>query len=357
MRPDPDDVRRIAVLRGGGLGDLVFALPAIEALDAAYPDAEIVLLGSAVHAALLEGRPGPVDRVEVLPAQPGAPGAAGALREFSARLRKERFDLAVQLHGGGRNSNPVLLDLGARRTAGTATEDAPQLDITVPYEYYQHEQIRGLEVVGLLDAPPVALGPRLHVREAERQTGRRLRAELGRPYIVMHPGATDPRRRWPAERFAAVARAVVEDGLAVVLVGDDSDEEAAERIGATVPQHCVSRAGGYELGELLGVLAEAELVVGNDSGPRHLAEAVGSATVGIYWCGNVINAGALTRSRHRVELSWVVACSICGRDVTQVGWTAERCEHDESLVAEVRAEAVLGHVRSLRARIPHPRGR
>jgi ADP-heptose:LPS heptosyltransferase len=69
-----DEVLKIAVLRGGGLGDLLFALPALDALAEAYPEAEIVLLGTPMHAALLRGRPGPVARVEVLPKTRGVHG-------------------------------------------------------------------------------------------------------------------------------------------------------------------------------------------------------------------------------------------------------------------------------------------
>ena len=108
-------VARIAVLRGGGLGDLMFALPAVEALAAAYPDAEITLLGTPLHAALLAGRPGPVHRVEVLPFAPGVrpgPEDPDALAAFFASQQARSYDLAVQVHGGGRNSNPFLLQLG-----------------------------------------------------------------------------------------------------------------------------------------------------------------------------------------------------------------------------------------------------
>lgn len=62
-----EDVRRIAVLRANAIGDLVFALPALDALRAAYHQAEIVLLGLPWHADFLAGRPGPIDRVEVVP--------------------------------------------------------------------------------------------------------------------------------------------------------------------------------------------------------------------------------------------------------------------------------------------------
>jgi hypothetical protein len=100
---------------------------------------------------------------------------------------------------------------------------------------------------------------------------------------------------------------------------------------------------------LVALLAEAGVVVANDSGPRHLAQALGVPTVGIFWAGNVINAGALGRSLHRVHASWVTACPTCGIDVTQVGWTAPRCAHDDSAVAGIGVPEVYEDVRSLTA--------
>jgi hypothetical protein len=84
---------------------------------------------------------------------------------------------------------------------------------------------------------------------------------------------------------------------------------------------------------------------------------VGTPTVGVYWIGNVINAGAIGRALHRVHFAWVTACPTCGVDVTQVGWTAERCEHDDSFVGTVRPEAVYEDVRQLMATTLPLRGR
>src|SRR5690606_9642641 len=126
----PDDlvpeIRKIAVLRANGLGDFIFSLPAFEALRAAYPRAEIVLLGKPWHHRFLEGRPGPIDRVVAIPAgglgEEGDPPANPAeVSAFFAAMAAERFDLALQLHGGGRHSNPFVQRLGARLTVGLRT--------------------------------------------------------------------------------------------------------------------------------------------------------------------------------------------------------------------------------------------
>jgi ADP-heptose:LPS heptosyltransferase len=165
----------------------------------------------------------------------------------------------------------------------------------------------------------------------------------------MHPGATDPRRRWPADRFGAVAAAAAERGVLVAVVGDAGDAELADQVvcaarsvlAGSLRDRVLSLADRVPLGGLVGVLAEADVVLGNDSGPRHLAAALGTPTVSVFWVGNVLNAGPFGRSRHRVLLGWVTRCPVCGVDVTQVGWTAERCEHDPSFVTDVSLEAVL----------------
>jgi ADP-heptose:LPS heptosyltransferase len=350
-----DGVSRIVVLRGGGLGDLIFAIPAMAALKSAYPGATITLLGTPVHKALIEATKGPVDEVRVLPFSEGVrPGDEDPdeLDRFFAEMREQRFDLAVQLHGGGRYSNPFLLRLGARHTVGTRTADAASLERTVPYIYYQHEPLRALEVAGFAGAFPVDIEARLAPADSVASPPG-LADTNAQPLVVLHPGATDPRRRWPADRFAELAMACAADGCQVVVVGDKSEKQLAERIVELAGSVSIrSLAGELDMAGLVALLSRSAVVVGNDSGPRHLAQALGVPTVGIFWVGNVINAGALGRSLHRVHASWVTTCPICGIDVTQVGWTAPRCSHDDSMVAEVGVREVHEDVRSLAAVTP-----
>jgi ADP-heptose:LPS heptosyltransferase len=368
-----DDVLKIAVLRGGGLGDLLFALPAVDALAAAYPQAEIVLLGTKLHHALLTDRPGSVARVEVLPHTNGVNSADGTTDDietasFLRRMSGERFDLACQLHGGGRFSNPFVRGLHARHSVGTATPDAELLDRTLPYLYYQHEVVRWLETVSLAGAVPVRAEPHITVTAEERARGRALVGSSLDGLMVIHPGATDPRRRWPAQHFSEIARRAAADGMRVVLVGDGDDADLASRIaedaaaaaGGAAGGAILSLAGRLSLSELVGVLSGADVFVGNDSGPRHLAQAVGAPTVAVFWVGNLINGGPLSRAEHRVQLSWTTHCPVCGRDCTQVGWTSERCEHDVSFVHDVTVDAVYDDVMALlegRATAPIVRAR
>ena len=101
------DIAKIAVLRGGGLGDLMFALPAVAALRAAYPQASLTLLGTPAHRELLNSTDGPVQDVRVLPFAEGVrpgPEDAADVERFLTAMVSEKFDLAIQLHGGGRFS-------------------------------------------------------------------------------------------------------------------------------------------------------------------------------------------------------------------------------------------------------------
>jgi len=345
---------KIAVLRANGLGDLVFSLPALEALRARYRDAEIVLLGAAWAARLLMSRPGPVDRVVPVPPgvglrdEPGGeaePAGAGA---FFRRMRAERFDLALQMHGGGRSSNPFVSRLGARETVGHRSPDAAPLDRWLPYVYLQPEILRYLELVALLGAEPVTLAPRLAVTDDDRAAAARALGELG-PFAVLHPGATDARRRWPAQRFAEVGDELAARGLAVLIVRGPRDAEPGDRVARAM--RAPARQVSLHLGGLVGVLSAARVVVANDSGPLHLAAAVGAPTVGLFWGANIVGSVPPWRSRHRPLGAFDVACPVCGTDNLR-----DRCGHAVSFVERIPVDEVVAAAAELLDAPPAHRG-
>jgi ADP-heptose:LPS heptosyltransferase len=347
------DVHRMAVLRATALGDFVFALPALDSLRAAYPDAELVLLGRAWHAAFLADRPGPIDRVIALPRglppDDAPPLTPTEEQRVLAMLADEGFDVAIQLHGGGRNSNRVVQALGARVSAGTRTPDAPPLDRSMPYEYFQPEVFRNLETVALVGARSVTFEPYLETTEgdalaARRQLGPMVDLDDPSPLVVVHPGATDGRRRWPAASFAAVGDAVADAGARIVLTGTQPEASLVADVAKGMRAPATNAAGRLDLNGLTGLFAQASLVVANDTGPLHLAEALGRPTVGIYWCGNVINAGPPFRTTHRVHISWRLACPTCGTDCMQA-----TCDHRESFVADVPVRDVVASATELLA--------
>lgn len=303
----------IAVLRANAIGDLVVSLPAIEALRATYPNAEIVLLARDWHAGFLRGRSGPIDRVVPIPAYGGVSADEGVegdsieLDNFFRQMQRERFDLAVQLHGGGRNSNPFLLRLGATVTAGTKTPDAPPLDRFIPYARWQHETLRCLEVVSLVGARPVTLAPYLTVMPSDVAEANAAVPDRDTPLIALHPGGTEPERYWPLEHFAAVGDALAHAGARVAVIGTENERDRIDEVVGRMRAEATNLAGRLSLGGLLGLLSRCSVVVGNDSGPLHLAAAAGAATVGIYSFFNLLTFGPLTRARHRAAVSWRLA--------------------------------------------------
>lgn len=379
-----DEPDKIVVLHAKALGDLIVTLPALAALKETYPVAELILLAQPWAKKFLEGRPSPVDRVVPVPAIPGIHGGdnkarvsagmmamgneAGAATSdeeegFLDMMRAEKLSVALHMHGSGKAANPFINRLGARLTAGMRNPPAAPLDRSIPYVHYQSEVLRNLEIAALVGACATRLEPRVEITRADEQEAAPVREQIGnRPYVVLHPGAADLRRMWPATRFSAVAGGLAAKGYAVVLTGTREEEALVARVmrgmrhsfprsarslpGATAapapafPIPCI----GLGIGGLAALLRTSALVVSGDTGPLHLARAAGAATVGIYWAPNVLNWGPLTRERHRLAISWVLECPRCG--VKPVSpWpfqpvTAD-CDHPCSFVESVTAEEVL----------------
>jgi ADP-heptose:LPS heptosyltransferase len=312
-------------------------------LRAAYPSAELVLLGADWHAGFLAGRPGPVDRCVPVPPTAGVrddrpPAPPAMVDRFFARIRAERFDLVVQLQGGGCHSNPFVRRLGARVTAGSRAPDAPPLDRTVPYTDHQHEIHRFLEVAGLVGAAPVTLEPRTQVTVDDRAEAAAALDEDDQSLVILHPGANDPRRRWPVERLAVVGSELARKGARLAVVGTAAEQPLADRLLATLDGDAADLAGRLGLGGLAGLLERATLLVGNDSGPRHLAAAVGTATVAVYWGVHLGSYGPLYRARHRAPTAWRLHCPVCGANALHQDC---RTRHEASLVADVTVDEVL----------------
>jgi ADP-heptose:LPS heptosyltransferase len=333
-------VERIAVLRATALGDYIFLTPALAALRAAYPEAELILLGRPWHAEFLDGRPGPVDRVVVVPPsrgvrdEPERSAVTEDLDGFFSRMAAERFDIALQMHGGGRWSNPFVGRLGARVTAGCRADDAAALDRWVRYAYLQPEIMRLLEVVSLVGAHPVGVEPTIEVLEQDLEAAARF--SCGGPFAVLHPGATTGRRRWSPERFAAVGDRLAAEGLRVMVTGTPIEQRIVDATRGAMAAPSEDVCGQLSLGGLVGLLATAEVVVSNDSGPLHLADAVRTPTVGIFWVGNMINAAPLMRARHRPVASFRVHCPVCGTVNVE-----RACDHDASFVDDIEIKPVL----------------
>ncbi|WP_217913886.1 glycosyltransferase family 9 protein [Miltoncostaea marina] len=254
---------RLVVLRALGLGDLLTAFPALRALAGAFPGHHRILAAPAPLAPLALAS-GAVD--EVVPAAPLAP-----LPDALAAP-----DVAVNLHGCGPRSHRVLLALRPRRLVAFASAEA---GVAGPrWRPDEHEVARWCRMLGEegIPADPTRL---------ELDPGGPGPGEPPPPAgaTVVHPGAASGARRWPAERFAAVARAEAAAGRRVVVTGDAGDLPAARRIArlAGLPDADVL-AGRTGLMALARTIAAAGRVVCGDTGVAHLATAVDTPSVVLF---------------------------------------------------------------------------
>jgi len=340
-RHPPLQVQRMLVLRPNAIGDFVFALPALHALRQRYPQAHIVFLGLQWHWEFLRGRPGPIDEVRVMPPVPGITAAADApleadTRHFIAGLQQERFDLALQIYGGGRYANPFIQELGARTSIGMKTADATPLDRWIPYSALANRRLELLQVAALADAAPPLAERELEITPADRAAAHSVLPHSPHERIVVvHPGASDPRRRWPAERFALVADALAEAGATVVLSAAGSEAALTREIAARMRHRPLDPERRLTLPALCGLLERAVMIVANDTGPLHLALALGTPALGIFWLSNLLESAPLRPHLLRAALSARVHCPVCGQENRHA-----RCAHDVSFVDDVSVAEV-----------------
>jgi ADP-heptose:LPS heptosyltransferase len=351
--------RKIAVLHAKALGDFIVTLPALEAIKETYPQAELVLLAKPWVKNFLEARPSPVDRVICVPVLPGVrddvetkghPPPAGPdsgseeIEMFCQSMHAEKFDAIIHMQGDGRSVNPFIKRLGARLTAGMRSHAAERIDRFIPYVHYQNEVLRNLEIAALIGAHTLRLEPRIEVTKTDEREITPLREVVaGRPYIVIHAGADDSRRVWPWSRFAEVAGTLMEAGYQVILTGTPKEEGLVAKIRQASGRSAITSTA-LGLGALAALLQKSILVISNDTGPLHLARAVGASTVGIFWAPNVLNWGSLNRNRHRLAISWQIECPGCA--VKPVSpWpfqpSTAACDHPYSFVESVSTEEVL----------------
>lgn len=336
------DVKKIVVLRPNAVGDFIFALPALQALKTTYPEAKIVYIGKQWHADFLLGRPGPVDEVAVIPPCPGVglpPDAEvdkEAVERFVAAMREEGFDIALQIYGGGHYSNPFIRQLGARLSIGLRAEGAPPLDRWIAYGELQNRRLQMLEVAALAGANTLRLEHELQVTDKDRTEAAQVLPDTGgRPLVVIQPAASDRRRCWPAERFAAVADELAQRGAQIAVNGTAQEGCVVREVIERMRHPAIDLTGKLSLSGLCGLLKRAALLVSNDTGPLHLALAIGTPCVGVYWLSNLVESGPLHQRTHRPAMSVRIHCPVCGTENLR-----QRCPHDVSFVDDVPTEEV-----------------
>lgn len=293
---------KILFIRLRLIGDVVFTTPLVGALKRTFPEARLTYLVEREAAPVVTGNPHLAD-VIVVPHTRGWRRLRDDLR-LASRLRAERFDIVIDLHGGPRSSW-LTWATGASERIGYDIEGRSwQYTRTVhrPRELQPRHSV--LNQWALLTAlagwpgtePDPALHPAEMVLDAETDAriATRLRAagvEKRHEVIVIHVSAGNPFRRWPETAFAALvsALALSDERRRIVLSSGPSDRAAADRIGRAARRELgpgrgyqVLEFGDVNLVELRALIERSALFIGGDSGPLHIASTTTTPVVGIY---------------------------------------------------------------------------
>jgi lipopolysaccharide heptosyltransferase I len=305
--------RRIALLKPSALGDVVHSLPVLTALRRRFPHAHISWVVNRAYADLLRRCP---DLDDVLAFDRGATrrgpwAAAAAYLRLAADLRRRRFDLVVDLQGLLR-SGVLAAASGAARRVGlsSAREGAVRFYTDVvpcPGLAALHAVDRYWLVAEALGAGDGPKEFRLDVADADRARAREALAGRPRPWLALGVGSRWRTKRWPPEHFAALARrARRRFGGTAVFVGTADEAPRAEAAIARLDGPAVNLHGRTTMPQLAAVLAEADVMLANDTGPLHLAAALGRPVVAPYTCTAVRRSGPYGGGRGAVETA--VAC-------------------------------------------------
>ncbi|MFN8533743.1 MAG: glycosyltransferase family 9 protein [Dehalococcoidia bacterium] len=294
LRRRGDAVEKILVIRLDLLGDVVLSLPAVRSLRAGYPKAELVMLvRPAAHDIAL--RCPAVDRV--LTFDPDLLRPSGALFDTAswldlarmiAILRRERFDIVVGLFGHW--ASVFALTSGASRTVGYRQESFPFAYTNGlsgrRYRPPVHEARWCERLVRAAGGGATPVGPDLDARPADVVAARAALARAGwngRPLVVINAGAAaGDAKRWTPEGWVGLINRVHGVGGAVALVGAAVDQSLATHIATECAVSPMNLAGETTVGALIGLLSLATAVASGDSGPLHLAEALGRPVIAIH---------------------------------------------------------------------------
>jgi lipopolysaccharide heptosyltransferase II len=289
----------VLLIKPSALGDIVQTLPVLTALRQRWPEADFGWVVNDSFAGLLEGHP---DLATVIP----FPRRTGWNR-LPALLRQIRgYDLAMDLQGLFRSALLAWLSGAGRRLGFRHSREGAWLAYTDTLDTIVKKTPAVLAnwsaalALGCTGSPPPA---RLGITASHRTRAAALLAGVPRPLLAIHAGASWETKRWPAEHFATLARwARDQHGAGIVTVGGPGEEALAARVGADV-----NLAGRTDLLTLAAVLESADVMLSNDSGPMHLAAAVGTRVVAPFTCTSPLRAGPYGL-QHRV-VATEVSCA------------------------------------------------
>ncbi len=355
-RRRPTRAARVCVYRIGAIGDLVCATPAILAICRAYPDAHLTLLTTpgnysrSHHAENLLAGVNWIDEILTyeLDEVRSIEGRLALGRKLRARKFDLWFDLVLDRASFTRMIRDMLLArlLRVKWAFGWRFEHlrfAARAEAEVKEFPDEVERLAAvLHSCGIKEAtsfPPFASELQNH---ADREIFRRLE-KVRRPIVAIAPGARRSCNLWPAERFAAVCAYLAARGFAVFLIGGGDDRPECDRLNSLAGNLGTNLAGKLSLRESGALLRQCDLLICVDSGPQHLAAAVGTRCVAIFSQRNQRRRWYPHGTQHLV-LEGSVECHTCLLD---------SCPYDNRCIKQITVEQVLAAARtSLAANSP-----
>jgi lipopolysaccharide heptosyltransferase II len=329
------EAERILCVRLDGMGDVLMTTPAMRALRASGPSSRrLTLLASRAAAAVACLVP-EVDDVVVYDAPwmktSGKRGPAGDF-EAMRQLQAGRYDAAVIFTTYTQSPLPAavmchLADIPLR--LAHCHENPYQLLTNwvcdpEPLEGPRHEVRRQLDLVATIDAftsderLSLRVPPAASVRVAELLA--RVGVDVSSPFVVVHPGASAPSRRYAPHSFAAAADEIWRrGGRPIVLAGSANEVDLVDTVRSSMRAPAIPLAGQLDLAELAALIEAAQVLVANNSGPAHIAAALGTPVVDLYALTNLQHTPWQVASR---VLSHEVPCRNCLRSVCPLGHNA-----------------------------------
>ncbi len=281
------------------MGDVILTTPVLAVLRRVFPDAHLTYLTEKPFTPLLEHHPH-IDRVISLDYTRSAGESMFQwwLRQFRLfkRLRQEHFDLVIDLFGNPRSALLTRATGAPYRVGGDFRGRGRLYSIRVPQDRQQVDAIefhfKSLRILGIhpeewLSADQLKK-TKIYVTADETRWAKSYLAALGldenHPIAILHPGATWPNKRWPVEKFAALAGKLAESGYGTLLSVGPGEEDLARRV-ARLAARPVVVGRVLPLRHLAAVIRQANLLISNDCGVMHLGAAVGTMTIGIFGPG------------------------------------------------------------------------
>jgi heptosyltransferase-2 len=273
---------RILVVDLAYIGDLLMSTPALACLRRAFPEARIEILVSPGSRAVIERNPD-VNEVLTTDMKRGGVRAAG---DEAGRIAERNYDLALCFHRG-HGTLMMLRKAGIRRRVGF-TNGGRGFFLTggIPFELWRHRAWNHLRLVEKSLGVEVDYSQRTRLDiepDAEKSVKRLLDGvDGGSGFVAINPNAAWATKRWLPERFAEVADKLAGSGLKPLLIGSPGEERVASQVKARMKTEALDFTGRTSLSELAALLKQCRLIVTNDSGPMHMAQALGVPVVSIF---------------------------------------------------------------------------